>query len=231
MNALKTDFELRGKASPQNLSNIARVKKDFGDYPALSLTPERAAGFVRGRVQDGYKNATINRWTEALEAAYRLADLPTPKMPRLSEADNVRTGFFSEIELRNVMAALPPDVADFFEFGAITGMRKEEIASLKWDDLDGDLLTLRSEHAKNGHARSIPLTGALGLLIERRHAKRDASGLVFHRAGPEDLRIPENMGESLQVGRMLGAGISRPEAYPRSQSDPCRGAASDSCVD
>jgi integrase len=180
LNGLKTDFELRGKASPQNLSNITRVKADFGRMRALALTPEGLANYVRDRLTEGYAKASVNRWTQTLRQAYTLAELPAPKIVHLDESDNVRRGFFSEPEIRRVMAALPANLADFVLFGWLTAMRKGEIASLRWEDVDGDTLALRGEHSKNGEARTVPLTGELADLIERRRALRNGP-LVFHR--------------------------------------------------
>src|SRR5262252_6316325 len=70
-------------------------------------------------------------------------------------------------------------------------MRKSEIASLTWEDVDGQVIRLRAENAKNGEARLIPLEGELAELISRRQAARQIeidgtvmiSSLIFHRAG------------------------------------------------
>jgi integrase len=51
-------------------------------------------------------------------------------------------------------------------------MWEGEIASLRWEDLDGDRLTLRSENAKSGDARTIPCEGELSELLARRRERR-----------------------------------------------------------
>ena len=77
-------------------------------------------------------------------------------------------------------------------FGYLTGWRKGEIASLRWEDVDGDVIRLRAENAKNGEARTVTLGGELGELIERRKADRQVktkggvmllAALVFHHQG------------------------------------------------
>jgi integrase len=192
MNALETNFKLRGKASPQNLCNIRRVKHDFGNTRATMLSAEIIAEYIHDQLNKGYRKATVNRWTETLRQGYALAGLPAPKIIKLDETDNVRRGFFSETEIRSLIGSLPIDLADFVLFGWCTGMRKGEIASLRWEDLDGDLLTLRSENAKSGEARTIPCEGELSELIARRRERRSLPGeggtvtmcdLIFHRKG------------------------------------------------
>jgi integrase len=70
-------------------------------------------------------------------------------------------------------------------------MRNGEIASLRWEDFDGDCIRLRVENAKNGTARLLPLEGELVQPIEWRKAARQVKGngkgsmsaLIFHRTG------------------------------------------------
>jgi len=121
----------------------------------------------------------------------RKKKLPAPKIRRLDERDNVRRGFFSEPELRRVLSFLPADLTDFTLFAWLTGMRKGEIASLRWEDVNGDVICLRAENAKNGTARVIPMEGELAALLARRKAARQVkvnetvmlSALIFHRQG------------------------------------------------
>jgi integrase len=167
------------------------VKRDFASIRATALSAESVASYVRDLLAEGYKNASVNRLTTVLRQAFKLADLPCPKVVKLYEGDNVRTGFFSNSEIRRVMANLPADLADFTLFAWCTGMRLGEIKSLRWPDLEGDVLTLRAENAKTGHSRVIPLEGELLELIERRkkaRAVKTGSGitladLIFHRNG------------------------------------------------
>jgi integrase len=201
MDGLKRDFEIRGKDSRQNLSNIARVRSDFGSMRAASLTAEDVDRYVQerlteerddqGRIIKGDAKASINRVTQLLRQAYKFAGVPAPRIRKLPEKGNERQGFFSEHEIRRVIANLPADLSDFTLFGWLTGMRKGEIASLAWQDVDGDVLRLRAENAKTGEARMIPLEGELAELIARRQAARQVesegtvmiSSLIFHRAG------------------------------------------------
>ena len=191
MDALKVDFKLRGIDSRQNLSNLARARADFGSERATSLTAEQVDCYIESRLETGSAKASINRVTQLLSQAYKLAGLPAPRIRKLSEKGNERQGFFAESEIRRVIDNLPADLQDFTLFGWLTGMRKGEIASLAWEDVDGDVIRLRAENAKNGEARMIPLEGELAELIERRRSAREIeidkvpmiASLIFHRAG------------------------------------------------
>jgi integrase len=191
MDALKSDFEIRGKWNPQARTNVEHVRTAFGHIRATSLTSEEVDAYIQQRLSGGTAKASINRVTQLLKQAFGLVELPAPRIRRLDESDNVRRGFFTEREVRLVMANLPVELSDFTLFSWLTGMRKGEIASLKWEDCDGDCIRLRAEDAKNGTARLIPLEGELVELIERRRSARKfkagdvvtLSSLIFHRAG------------------------------------------------
>src|SRR5204863_7877947 len=116
MDALKTDFEIRGKNSPQNLSNIARARADFGITHVAALTAEQVDRYIQDRLLEGSAKASINRVTQLLRQAYKLARLPGPPIRRLSEVGNERQGFFSEQEIRRVIAKLLIDLADITWF-------------------------------------------------------------------------------------------------------------------
>jgi integrase len=196
LDALEADYKLRGKESMQTRSNFKRVRLDFGLQRAVSLTAEQVDRYIEQRLAEGSAPASINRITQVLGQAYTLAIerrhlSNAPKIRHLSEAGNVRQGFFSEPEFRAVVDNLPEYLKDFARFAYYTGMRKGEIASLRWEDLDGDLIRLRAENAKNGNARSVPIDGELERLIERRRASRQVktrggallAALVFHNDG------------------------------------------------
>jgi integrase len=196
LDALEADYKLRGKDSMQARSNFKRVRLDFGLQRACSLTAEQVDGYIEHRLAEGSAPASINRITQVLGQAYTLAIerkhlSNAPNIRHLSEAGNVRQGFFSEPEFRAIVDNLPEYLKDFARFAYYTGMRKGEIASLRWEDLDGDVIRLRAENAKNGKARSIPLDGELERVIERRRAARQVktsdgvllAAFIFHHNG------------------------------------------------
>lgn len=196
LDALERDFKLRGIDSPQFRCQLKNIRDYFGSCLAVAVTPDSVDAYIEERREAGFKPATINRCTQLLGQAYKLAieykHLTTaPKIRHLSEKDNVRTGFFSDSEFSAVESLLPDHLKDFCRFAYMTGWRKGEIASLRWSDVEGDLVRLRGENAKNGEGRSVVLTGELARLIDRRKAARQVktkSGVtlashVFHNGG------------------------------------------------
>ncbi len=204
LDALKADYKLRGKWSNRIASSMKPVREHFGSWRAVQVTGEAVDKFISelltgDPVQEipPKAPATVNRSTQLLAQAYKLAirrsQLATaPPVRHLSEAGNARQGFFTEKEFRTLLEHLPDHLNDFVRFAYLTGWRKGETASLRWEDVDGDVIRLRSENSKNREGRTVPLVGELTELMERRKAARRVvrkkrpvvlSEFVFHRNG------------------------------------------------
>lgn len=201
LEALKADFELRGKLSAQNGSHLKRADDDFGNFLAVGLTSERIDEYKKERLAHGARPATINRPLQLIRQAYGLAVKRShlsrvPHIEFLSEKGNARKGFCDESEFRKIHGVLPEYLKDFALFGYCTGMRFGEIKSLKWAYVKGDVIELQAEDAKGDgdeqNARLIPMVGKdLAGILVRRKAARQVKGdgamtlaaLIFHHDG------------------------------------------------
>jgi integrase len=102
-----------------------------------------------------------------------------------------------------------------------TGMRRGELLSIRWKDVDQTARTIRILKTKNGHPRTIPLTPkAIEVLssLERKdervfpvtpNAVRLAWERLRRRAGLEDLRLHDLRHEA--VSRFFEYGLTVPE--------------------
>jgi integrase len=188
---LERDLRLRGKLSAPAVSCLKRAKAGFGMIRATSLTAAQVDAYIQTALENGYRPATINRGLEMLGQCFKLAEIKGPRIRQLSEAGNVRKGFTADADLRRVVDHLPAYLKDFTLFGFLTGMRRDSIKSLAWEDVDGDEIELRGEHAKNGEPQIIPAVGELAEILERRRAERIVNvgkttiiaATIFHRDG------------------------------------------------
>jgi len=191
LDRLEADFKRgkrRGKWSFRTASNFKIARAAFpASMKAESLTSDDLNKYIDKKQKQHRAPATINRAIGLIASAFKLSDVRGPKFSPLPEEGNTRTGFFEADESARLLEHLPEDLKDFCRFAYTTGWRKNEIASLTWYDIEGDVVRLRGEHSKNSEARSIVLTGELREIIERRKAARLANGvltnLVFHRDG------------------------------------------------
>jgi len=129
-------------------------------------------------------------WRASLSLAVEQERLSSvPKIKMLAEAAP-RQGFVKPADFEAIVSHLPAHLQDFARFGYVTGPRKGEIGKLACSDVDreGQKITFRREHAKNGQPRVIPFVVTLAEIIERRWAAREykapngsgIAALVFH---------------------------------------------------
>lgn len=194
MDALQKDFEIRGIFSAKNKSNFKVARTAFPvAMKASQLTAEDVDAYIEKRQRKGAAPATVNRAVGLVSQAFNKAIERgsverAPKFRHLSEKGNARQGFFEADEFRRLLEHLPDDgLRDFCRFAYATGWRKNEIASLRWGDIEGNVIRLRSQNAKNREARSLVLDGELTEIIERRKQQRiicdTMTEFVFHRDG------------------------------------------------
>jgi integrase len=146
------------------------------------------------QLQRWNNRTTINRYTQLLGQAMRIAKRKKlikeiPYIPKFSEKENVRQGFFERHELEAILAHMPEHWHDVVRFVYITGWRKNEVLTLQWRNIQGDVIRLRPEIAKNKEGRVIVMTGALGevaeIIARRRAVRFDLCPWVFHRVGTQ----------------------------------------------
>lgn len=161
LDRLKQRYQVEGKASVQNLSLLKKAKEDFGKKLADELTTQDFEKYaVRGR-HAGYANASVNRVFQVLRRCYHLAGLTPPKIELLPE-ENRRMGFFTAEKMKKMLANLPDDgTRDFCEAAWVTGMRKSELAGLRWSFIHDGQIVVPAELCKSRKPHVLPVSGPL----------------------------------------------------------------------
>jgi len=197
LDGLEQDYKLRDKWSVKVSSVVKPLREHFGTWRAVEVTSEVIGRYIEGLRADEYSNASVNRRTQLLGQAFKLAVrnkqfTNPPFIPRLSEVGNERQGFFETADFESVVEHLPEYLRDFSRFGFVTGWRKGSIESLRWSDVGDGVVYLRAENSKTRKAETLPLEGELRDIVERCRAAQaieDENGgkrftkYVFHRDG------------------------------------------------
>jgi integrase len=134
-------------------------KRDIHDL--LDSIADRGAPIMARRVQAYVRR--FFRW--CIERDILKVD-PTAGMPRVGNGKS-RERVLCDVELAKVLAA----TNSIGVFGpvvrllALTGMRREEAAGLRWSEIDGDKITLEGARTKTGAPHIVPLSApAMALL-------------------------------------------------------------------
>jgi len=172
------------------------------------------AQYIEDRLKEGAARSTVNRELAALKRAYNLAIrqgiLTTrPYIPQLRE-NNVRKGFLTAEKLQCLLECLPEYLRPLVRVAYITGWRKGELLSRRWEHVEGGWLRINPGETKNGEGRQFPLTAELRVLLE---AQRKASTQLLVGVPPSRTACAEFQGflaSSMHQGRSPRAVVSRP---------------------
>jgi len=145
------------------------LKPFFGGQRLADISPFLIEKFKRSRKELGRSEVTINRELAFLKNLFTMAmkwgkasENPM-KQVRLFREDNGRTRFLTEEEEAHLLACCGPYLRPIVITALHTGFRKSELLSLRWADVDfrRQTITVRAAYAKNGEARSVPMTAVL----------------------------------------------------------------------
>ncbi len=168
------DYKINKRKSLARLGNsIDHLEKYFDGMKADKIRPADIDSYIDKRLKEGAMNATINRELAALRRMGNLAIEKEqiqkfPKIKLLKEVDkegkpNTRTGFFEHAEFLDLRNALPEYLEPVVTLAYESGMRRNEILSLKWSqvDLQQGTITLELGMTKNDEGRIIYISAEL----------------------------------------------------------------------
>jgi integrase len=184
-------------------SVIRRLWPTFGALRVVDLRPAVTDRWITDRLAAGVARGTIAqslaRLRAALSLAHKRGDITArPYVPSLS-VSNTRQGFLAPERFEAFVSRLPDPVDDIARFAYLTGWRREEILTLRWEHVDFARGEIRLGDTKNGDGRAVPLhyddaTGhrhplAFAQVIASRWKQRALTPWVFHRHGARVVRF------------------------------------------
>ena len=145
----------------------------FGDIKLFNIKPMDIDDYKSVRLQK-VKPATVNRELEVLRHMFNLAERwnrffgKNPVcMSGLLKLSNHTERILSYDEENILLCVSPPCLKNIIICALNTGMRKGEIISLKWNDIDlkNDIITIHQTNSKSKKQRKIPINSVLRKLL------------------------------------------------------------------
>jgi integrase len=166
-----------------------RLTPYFGIQRADRLTHFTVQHYVRSRLNEGAKQATVNRELSTLSHMLRrMAEwkwISPDAVPKITKGPEPRkqivvlTAEHQQALIRGAVADQDPLTWLFVAFGLNTGMRHSEILRVRWDQIEFEQRRIYIAKAKAGQ-REQPITAALAALLEKeRQQREEADGFVF----------------------------------------------------
>jgi integrase len=176
------DYRINAKKSLDRAElSVRTLKRYFEGFRIVDITSAKVKNYIVTRQSDGVSNGTINRELAALKRMLSIGAKQTP--PKVVHApyvsmlkeSNPRSGYFEHEEFMRLREALPEYLKPVLTLAYFTGMRREEIAGLTWNQVNifERRIVLDAGKTKNNEARIIPLTGELFDAILKQKALSD----------------------------------------------------------
>ena len=164
-------------------------KTGWGSLALATLKAKDVAGFVRAQEKAGYKPDTIRLDLALLSRLYKHAQQewsmhtlrnPVDAVRRPSLRGTARNRRLEEDEEEKLLAAAAKDFKDVILFALETAMRREEIATLTFEQIDLISQTAHLAKTKNGEARTVPLSSKAVAILKAQPRNIDKSKTVFN---------------------------------------------------
>lgn len=157
-------FAARQRCYRTKVYLINQLIQDFGVLPLRKFSTMVLEQYQTTRMEKGNKPATINRFLATIKHMFTKAVdwnfveeevLKRIRKVKMLEEKNERLRFLSSEECETLIDACPDHLRPIVTVALNTGMRKNEILKLKWDQINHGFILLVD--TKNGERREIPI--------------------------------------------------------------------------
>jgi integrase len=160
----------RQRAFKQKKLVVIQLVSQFGHYPLRRFDTRMLEQYQTERLQKGNKAGTVNRHLSIMKHMFTKAidwnmvedeTLKRVRKAKLLEENNRRLRYLSKEECQALINNCDNHLKPIVTMALNTGMRKGEILSLKWDNVDLRHGFILLDITKNGERREIPINTTL----------------------------------------------------------------------
>ncbi|MFX1536935.1 MAG: tyrosine-type recombinase/integrase [Promethearchaeota archaeon] len=154
----------------------------FGEFKLCEITPLLIEKYRAERLSTGVRKSSTNREMALLKKMFNLAidwqyakDNPVRKVRFFPEKNNLKERVLSEEEESRLLEESANHLKPIIIAALNTGMRKNEILTLTWGQVDLKLRLIRVVKTKSGKDRVIPVNDMLLEVFKELKAKRSGN--------------------------------------------------------
>ncbi|MGH7801027.1 MAG: phage integrase [Thermodesulfobacteriota bacterium] len=183
--------------------SLTHLNGFIGDSKLSAITSKDILDYQSKRLKDGIQPATVNRELACLKHLFNIAkqkakffgDNPVSKVKFLEENNQVERVLTPEEEER-LISESAPHLKPIILTAIHTGMRKNEVLSLRWTDIDleNNIIAVETTNTKSKKLKRIPINSTLRKILLEQKLKTGFGEYVF--LNPEGK--PYRRGDSLK---------------------------------
>ncbi|MFC1629057.1 tyrosine-type recombinase/integrase [Gemmatimonadota bacterium] len=149
----------------REMGRIRRILEYFGNPYVDKIYTDDLEHFLAGLQRSGLKPATINRYIARLSSLMKRAmawgyrqDNPVVSIENLRES-KMGDRYLEDSEYQTLLETCGPVLRALVVLAANTGIRRGELMTLRWEDVDFDnaQLVIRAVNSKTAESRVVPL--------------------------------------------------------------------------
>lgn len=178
----------KNRSWQRDILSLKHLEKYLGNSKLSSITSKQIKDYQSSRIEEGAANATINRELSCLKNLINEAkrdrkffgDNPVSLVKQLEE-NNEKDRILSREEETLLLDECNEHLRSIVITALNTGMRKMEILSLKWEnvDLENKLITILSTNSKSKQTKYIPINSSLRSELVKQRLKTGFNKYVF----------------------------------------------------
>ena len=144
---------------------VQRLQELLGDPYLDEITVSDIERLLREFLRKGLSKATVNRYRSRLSSMLNVAIMweylevnPVARVKRFHE-EKLGDRYLEPDEYRALLGACEEPLKSLVILAVNTGMRRNELMTLRWDDVDlsAGLITIRPEISKTKEGRTVPI--------------------------------------------------------------------------
>jgi integrase len=175
------------RSAENDEARMRRLRATFGGRSITDITVHDIER-LRGELSRDLSAASANRHLALLKVTFNRAMKAEPAKAernpvrgvKLLKENNARVRVLTDTEEWRLLATLPFCYRPLVIVALHTGMRRGELANLRWQDVDFHTRTLVVQQSKSGEGRRVPMNRVVVATLRALRRERQAfSGLVF----------------------------------------------------
>lgn len=178
---------------------IDKLEPHFTGKPLNGIQRADIVNYILLRRREGVSDKTIKNEVNCISVMYNTAesigmcdyrDVPNfTSIKKMLKASKPKTNYLTPEDFDTLVSHMSGNIRFFTEFDVETGLRMEELLSLRKSEIDQNRGGIRVIDTKNGKDRFVPLSGRANQLLHEQLHKNEKINTEYVICNPDGSRL------------------------------------------